>query len=326
MTTWRLSTFRNARQTASSRPKAFFSNELEPHSTAVSYGGGGCIRVLAILPIVLCLVPLAGCSTRQLDPKDLQTDSWAMVAVSGPGRNEEPQLVALIDGGIERTSDVAANVVDYWEPHSLRGLPRGPHATEVAGLIAGEGTSVDGTVELLDIRVLDESGQGTPEDIAAGIRWAISANADILSLSLVIQNDHQSVRSAIAEAHDAGVIVVASASNNLLEAPSYPAEYPHVIGVTGMDSRLERAPLARARGALVVAPSHEVQTTSADGDVVQVSGTSMATAISTGIIAKCLDASWGPSQILSYAETSSVKVTFDDRSIPLLRCPPKGNR
>ncbi|WP_166788524.1 S8 family serine peptidase [Cryobacterium sp. TMS1-13-1] len=191
--------------------------------------------------------------------------------------HEEHQLVALIDGGIATNSVITANVVDSWEPRSLLGTPRGSHATEVAGLIAGEGTSVNGTVDLLDVRVLDESGHGSPEDIAEGIRWAISAKAEILALSLVLQNDNEIVRNAVMDAHKAGIVVVASASNDLTEVPSYPAEYAHVIGVTSMDKQLERAPLARARGASVVAPGHEVQTTNAAGDLVVVSGTSMAT-------------------------------------------------
>lgn len=290
-----------------------------------SRGMGKGFRFFFALSVVMCLGILSGCSGEDLNSGDLRDDSWAMVAVSSQNGHGERQTVALLDGGITTTTEVAKHVIDAWEPPSLEGLPRGSHATEVAGLIAGKNTSVEGTVDLLDVRVLDSSGHGNPNDIAAGILWAISAKADIIAMSLKLGTDNEVVRDAIESAHHAGIIVVASASNDFQDSPTYPADYPNVIGVTGMDRHLLRAPLARSQGADVVAPGSDVQTIDASGKYVKVSGTSMATAIVAGIIAKCLDASWNSADIMTYAETSDVKVTFDERDIPLLRCPSKGN-
>lgn len=276
------------------------------------------VRSFVILFMALII---AGCASASLNPEQLTGADWALIAVNSNGEGNNLQTVAVLDGGISSTALVSTSVVDSWQAESLDGQPTGTHGDEVAALIAGRGTSVQGKVDLLDVRVLNADGIGDPEDIAEGILWSVSAGADIISMSLRLTSDNEQVREAVQIAQNAGVILVASAANDFIESPTYPAEYSGVIGVTGVDRNLERAQLARSRGADIVAPGQDIQIATGREQIESVSGTSMATALATGVISKCLDPNWESAEILRYAESLETKILFDKRKLPLLRCP-----
>lgn len=276
------------------------------------------VRSLAVLFVSFGVV---GCSTASLSLERLSGADWALTAVNGSVEKNYQQSVAVLDGGISSAALIVSSVVESWQADSLDGKPRGTHGNEVAALIAGEGTSVQGKVDLLDVRVLNADGIGTPEDIAEGILWSVSAGADIISMSFRLESDNRQVRSAVQLAQEAGVIIVASAANDFLESPTYPAEYPGVIGITSINRNLERAQLARSRGADVAVPGQDIQTKSSRDEMVVVSGTSMATALATSVISKCLDPGLDSGEILSYADSLDTKILFDKRKLPLLRCP-----
>jgi thermitase len=55
-------------------------------------------------------------------------------------------------------------------------------------------------------------------------------------LSLVLSGDDPSVREAIANAHEHGVLVVAAAGNASNDSQTFPASYPDVLSVAATDS------------------------------------------------------------------------------------------
>lgn len=47
------------------------------------------------------------------------------------------------------------------------------HGTHVAGIIAGIGCGVTGSVAIVSVRVLDEDGKGNMDDLSAGMQYII---------------------------------------------------------------------------------------------------------------------------------------------------------
>jgi membrane-anchored mycosin MYCP len=123
------------------------------------------------------------------------------------------------------------------------------HGTAVAGIIAGlpdARTGVQGLAPgatIIPVRVSEDTeldgkspGGGRQSSAAAfaqAITWAAgSARADVINISLVMPSEDSQVRAAIAEAVEAGVVVVAAAGNGGASGGVvFPAGYPGVIGV-----------------------------------------------------------------------------------------------
>src|SRR3954470_20717814 len=121
------------------------------------------------------------------------------------------------------------------------------HGTHVAGTVAASSFGVAPKARILPIRVLTyeaSSGNcvGQPDDVAAGIRWAVSHGARILNLSLGPDVPGLSQSSAIpAAVHDAavaGAVVVFSAGNNSLPVTDSYGGDALIIAATGRSGGL----------------------------------------------------------------------------------------
>jgi serine protease len=121
-------------------------------------------------------------------------------------------------------------------------LDRNGHGTFVAGLVAEATNNKIGLTGLaygaaiMPVRVLDAEGNGNAAAIARGIRYAANHHAQVINLSLefppdTTANDIPDVISAIRYAHKHGVVVVASAGNEGVNKPDYPAADPFTISV-----------------------------------------------------------------------------------------------
>jgi subtilisin family serine protease len=134
--------------------------------------------------------------------------------------------VAVIDSGIDKNHpDLEGKVVgernfvdDEVSADDLLG-----HGTMVAGIIAGSGAASGGKYKgiapgasLLNVKVIDSSGDGKISDIIAGIEWAIYNGADILTLSLGGLNlgeTNPPITMAADNAMDEGIVVCVAAGN-----------------------------------------------------------------------------------------------------------------
>ena len=111
------------------------------------------------------------------------------------------------------------------------------HGTIAAGLIAarpGNGIDMAGLgwdTRVLPVEVLDDCGNGTTSGVAAGVRWAADAGADIINLSLTGSGPDPAVSSALAYARARGLLVVAAAGNQGGTRPVFPAADPGVVAV-----------------------------------------------------------------------------------------------
>jgi serine protease len=94
----------------------------------------------------------------------------------------------------------------------------------------------------MPLKVLGASGGGTVADIAEAIRFAADNEADVINMSLGGAGESKLMEEAINYAHQKGVVLVAAAGNANQNSASYPARYPHVIGVAALDSAGIKAP------------------------------------------------------------------------------------
>ena len=161
--------------------------------------------------------------------------------------------IAVVDTGIDdQHPDLVGRV------RRIPGCGLGPtnsvdssHGTFIAGLIGAVAdnsigtTGLDWKAELLDIRVMN-GGNGSTQDIAAGIKCAAANGADIITLSFVQQGTQLSplLKAAIDEARTAGSLVVAAAGNDGHERQRFPAAADGVLSVGALTSDLNIAPFS----------------------------------------------------------------------------------
>ncbi|NML90103.1 MULTISPECIES: S8 family serine peptidase [unclassified Sphingobium] len=203
------------------------------------------------------------------------------LAEAGPVRGK---AAGLIDGGVARHPALSGPVE---QQGFARGAPRASsHGTAVASLISGAG-SVRGAAPGVPLLVADVYGDdpagGGAFAIARALGWMAARGASVVTVSLV-GPDNPLLAGAIRLARDKGVTVVAAVGNDGPAAPpAYPASYPDVIAVTGIDGRGRVLPEAgRARHVDFAAPGADMNAARPDGGKGRVRGTSFAAPLVAG--------------------------------------------
>jgi serine protease len=159
--------------------------------------------------------------------------------------------VAVIDTGISPVPDLKDTIFvkgyDFVNDRIEADDDAG-HGTHVAGTIAQSTNNNYGVAgiayeaSLMPLKVLGASGGGTVADIAEAIRFAADNGADVINMSLGGAGESKLMEEAIDYAYHKGVFLVAAAGNSNQNAASYPARYPHVVGVAALDSVGVKAP------------------------------------------------------------------------------------
>src|SRR5262249_51594321 len=106
------------------------------------------------------------------------------------GFTGQPTTVAVLDTGIDSThpdlSDAVIAAQDFTDSPSGTDDMFG-HGTHVASIITGNGATYRGVApdaELLNGKVLDDTGSGADSSVIAGMEWAASRHADVVNMSL----------------------------------------------------------------------------------------------------------------------------------------------
>ncbi|HXR30964.1 MAG TPA: S8 family serine peptidase [Solirubrobacterales bacterium] len=202
------------------------------------------------------LLPWAGEPTPLLPISPGGIDAvgaWANLSAAGhPGA--AGITVAVLDTGIayrangprfRRSPDFSSNQFvkgyDFVDEDPLP-LDENGHGTHVAGTIAEKTNNGIGLVglayraKLMPVRVLDKQGRGEADDIARGIRFAVTHGAMVINMSFNFGCNRRvpGVDEALRQAYRRGVVAVASIGNLGSEAcVSPPATSPHAVGVGG---------------------------------------------------------------------------------------------
>ena len=170
------------------------------------------------------------------------------------GRGGDGVVVAVLDSWVDRAHpDLAGRVLAGADCLGGTCVP-GPasadqcdHGTHVSGTVAATSFGVAPRSTVLPVRVLaydPPTGEcvGRPEDVAAGIRWAVAQGARVLNLSLGPDvpglSGSSAIPAAVAEAAQAGAVVIFSAGNTGLPVTdSYDGD-ALVVAATGPSGAL----------------------------------------------------------------------------------------
>lgn len=168
------------------------------------------------------------------------------------------------------------------------GAPRASdHGSAIASLLAKAGVQ---QVFAADVYGADPAG-GNALAIGRAIDWLTGAGARIISISLV-GPDNPLLARAIAAGRRRGIVFVAAVGNDGPAAPpAYPASYPGVLAVTGVDGR-NRALIEAGRALHLdyAAPGADIFAANAAGKRVKVRGTSYAAPLVAARAAAATDA------------------------------------
>ena len=192
----------------------------------------------------------------------LFAQQWALDQVNAPeawarGARGAGTTVAVLDTGVDLGHpDLSSKIVagyDFVDGDAA--CPAGPqdengHGTHVAGIsaaVTNNGIGVAGVApdaQIMPVRVLDEEGSGSIDDIAAGIRFAADNGAQVINLSLgelpvvgQLEPINEDIEAAVTHAWEQGSLVVAAAGNETFPLCSYPSFAEHAVCVAATDSR-----------------------------------------------------------------------------------------
>lgn len=191
-----------------------------------------------------------------------------------------------------------------------------PHGTMVAGVLGSSRYGVAKGASLYSVRVLDSIGDGSASNVAAALDWVTlqkmsSPSVPMVANLSIIFDLHAALDSAVNRAIARGVVVVAGAGNENVDACGYsPAHLSAVITVGGVNKA--EAKVANSNHGSCVdlyAPGDQIKTTFPGGDSVSIGGTSMAAPQAAGFAAMYLHAFPNASPATVHAEAVGLATT-----------------
>lgn len=148
--------------------------------------------------------------------------------------------IAIIDSGVDYSHvDLAGKITAGYDFVNNDALPQDDfgHGTHVAGIAAAStnnGAGIAGVswgARIMPVKVLNASGGGTFENVAAGIVWAVDHGAQVINLSLGGAAYSAALENAVLYAYNNNVLMTASSGNTGGNFVLYPARFPQVIAV-----------------------------------------------------------------------------------------------
>lgn len=213
-------------------------------------------------------------------------------AVPGGGASIDKRKVGLIDGGVQRTHPVFSGVIVH--EHGCAGSIPSSHGTAVASLLVGRSEMFHGAAPGAELFAADVycglATGGAVDAVAEAFAWMAREKVPVINISLVGPANvllEQIIRVVTARGH----VVVAAVGNDGPSAPPlFPAAYPAVVAVTGVDAK-QRVLVEACRGKHVdfSAPGANMSAAAIESPFGVVRGTSFAAPIVAGLLARQLD-------------------------------------
>lgn len=234
--------------------------------------------------------------------KDIDFDLAYPKISSTPQGNTK---IAVIDTGVTVIPELSGRVSSGYNfvNNNTNSADDNGHGTFVTSVIASKINNnigiagINDRVSILPVKILDSNGEGFLSDLIKGIQYAIDQKVSIINLSLASTSYDSTLNNIIEKAYQRGIIVVAAAGNegrNLTSPSVSPLNNDGnknwVIGVGAVDNRGNRPSYANyGLGVDVVAPASNILGYNNKNVLQYRSGTSIASAIVTGVLASWRD-------------------------------------
>lgn len=196
--------------------------------------------------------------------------------------------IGIVDGGVGSHPSMSGASI---EQSGFAGNPQPTgHGTAVASLIVGNQGPFRGAARGANLFVADVYGgsraAGSASSVVRALSWLGSKRAEVINVSLVGPRNRL-VERAIQVLRARGVQIVAAVGNDGPAAPpQFPASYPGVVSVTGVDSRGRAIPEAGKAAHLdFAAPGADMAAALPGHGYAKVRGTSFAAPLATARLA-----------------------------------------
>lgn len=229
--------------------------------------------------------------------------------------------IAIVDSGVDLTHpDLFVRILPGYDFVNNDNDPQDDngHGTHVAAIAAASSNNAVGIsgvnwgANILPIKVLDSSGNGTYSNVANGIVWATDQGAQVINLSLGGGSPSSVLSDAVDYAYNHGVMLIASTGNAGAPAVLYPAAYSATIAVGATDSTNTWAGFSNYGTEVdVVAPGANIYSAYLGGAYGYRSGTSLSAPHVSGLAAIL----WGipgnsPDHIRMLIESTSLDLGY----------------
>jgi thermitase len=176
---------------------------------------------------------------------------WGPQAVSAPAAwdttvGDRSIIIAIVDTGVD-DPDLASKIVGEYSYVGKSAKDDFGHGTHVAGIAAAATNNDVGIAGMcpncgiLSVKVLNSQGSGYMSDVAAGITYAASHGARVISLSLGGSSQSETMRAALAYAVANNALPVCAAGNSNSSAAPEPAYWYDCLSVIATDQNGARA-------------------------------------------------------------------------------------
>jgi subtilisin family serine protease len=208
------------------------------------------------------------------------------------GRAKLPPPLATGAGIVVAVLDTGAtfghpDLVGHYLPGFNAIAPGTPPAEAADGIVnyeVGHGTMVAGIIArlapkamILPIRVLNGDGSGTMASLVAGVRYAVSHGARVISMSFGSAVKSSALNDALDDAEHAGIVLVAAAGNDNGSDVIPPTVSRGTIAVAALEADNTKTAFSNYGSFVrVSAPGSNIRSTFVDGGYASWSGTSFA--------------------------------------------------
>ncbi|HNI44511.1 MAG TPA: S8 family serine peptidase, partial [Chitinophagales bacterium] len=172
------------------------------------------------------------------------------------------------------------------------------HGTGMAGVIGAKANNAQGisglcwTVKMMALKYLDSDGGGYTANATDAVRYATAMNATMTNNSWGGEGSSVALQNAIQDAATHNQLFVTSSGNNSVNIdtnPFYPANYPInnivCVGASGVSGNLASFSSFGYNNVDLLAPGVDIYTTKPGNTYTSLNGTSLATALVTGVAA-----------------------------------------
>jgi subtilisin family serine protease len=206
-------------------------------------------------------------------------------------------MVAVIDTAIDAAHpELLGAIAGNFDAVGKGSSAAEAHGTGIAGILVARSklTGVAPEAKLLSVRAFSGGGakpaQSTTFQLLKGIDWAFTSGARVMNMSFAGPIDPLLERIIKAAAEKGAIFIAAAGNNGPRAAPVYPAAYPDVIAVTATDEDDKVYGKAnRGDYVFIAAPGVDILAPAPKGRYELSSGTSMAAAHVSGVVALLLE-------------------------------------